>query len=111
MQQQNLFSDLPMSLSAEQFDELIHSDDFKLERILSTGQSTPPGEWYDQSWDEWVVLLRGAATLRFEDQPLELPMRPGDHLLIPAHCRHRVEWTDPTQPTVWLALYFEAKSR
>jgi cupin 2 domain-containing protein len=107
MQLQNLFSNLPASLPTEAFDELVHGEGFKLERIISTGQSTPPGEWFDQSWDEWVLLLRGAATLRIEDEQ-EIPMRLGDCLRIPAHCRHRVEWTDPTQPTVWLALHFAA---
>lgn len=86
-------------------DELFAGDDFKLERIISTGHATPEGQWYDQDFDEWVVLLSGSAAIRFEDAPKEVSMRPGDYLLIPAHRRHRVEWTDGTKPTVWLALH------
>ncbi|MCG8543778.1 MAG: cupin domain-containing protein, partial [Alphaproteobacteria bacterium] len=76
-----------------------------LERILSTGHATPAGEWYDQPRAEWVVVLRGRAGLRFEDEETVRTLNPGDHLLIPAHARHRVEWTSDTEPTVWLALH------
>jgi len=106
MQLQNLFSDLPGSLPDERFEDLVRGADFKLERIVSTGQASPDDQWYDQEFNEWVVLLRGAAALRFEEEPEEIVMRPGDYLLIPAHRRHRVQWTDPTQPTVWLALHY-----
>ena len=77
----------------------------RIERIVSTGQASPPGFWYDQDWGEWVVLLSGAARLRFaaEDEPRHLWS--GDWVDIPPHCRHRVEWTDPDQPTVWLAVH------
>ncbi len=104
---QNLFDDLPDSSPDERLDELVRGDDFKLERIVSTGQATPKGEWYDQNFDEWVVLLTGSAALRFEDEVAELVMRPGDYILVPAHRRHRVEWTDETVPTVWLALHYQ----
>jgi len=101
----NLYHDFPDSLPEEQFDELERGDGFKLQRIISTGHATPEGEWYDQDQDEWVVLLAGSAGLRFEDEPQEIVMRPGDYLQIPAHRRHRVEWTDLAKPTVWLALH------
>jgi cupin 2 domain-containing protein len=106
---QNLFDDLPDSLPDEKLDELVRGDGFKLERIVSTGQATPEGRWYDQDFDEWVVLLTGSAALRFEDEVDELAMRPGDYVLIPAHRRHRLEWTDETKPTVWLALHYQPK--
>lgn len=89
----------------ERFDVLCSGASYRLERIVSTGQSTPPGEWYDQSDDEWVVLLSGAATLRFADPAETVELTPGDWLLIPAHCRHRVEWTATDRPTIWLALH------
>ena len=78
----------------------------RIERIVSTGQASPPGFWYDQDWGEWVVLLSGAALLRFADEDEPRHLGPGDWVDIPAHCRHRVEWTDPDQPTVWLAVHY-----
>lgn len=107
---QNLFAEVPGALPEERFDELIRGGQFRLERIISTGHVTPAGQWYDQEHDEWVVVLRGAARLRFEREAELVSLRPGDYVLIPAHCRHRVEWTDPREPTVWLALHFTPQS-
>ena len=102
----NLFAPLPEKIPQEVIDILWQTPDFWLERIVSAGQATPPEQWYDQDTHEWVVLLKGSAVLRFEDEPGPRKLTPGDHLLIPAHRRHRVEWTDPTQTTVWLALHY-----
>ena len=102
----NLFADLPRSLPQEQIEDLLLGAGFKLERIISTAHATPAGQWYDQDTDEWVILLRGSAGLRFEGDSQDIVMHPGDYLLIPAHRRHRVQWTDPHDPTVWLALHF-----
>jgi cupin 2 domain-containing protein len=102
----NLFDPVPPEISEEIFQPLLETGAFRLERIVSKGQATPPGEWYDQETDEWVVLLSGGAGLRFEDEPETRILFPGDHLLIPAHRRHRVEWTAPEGPTVWLALHY-----
>jgi cupin 2 domain-containing protein len=102
----NLFTPIPPQITAEFFQVLLETNNFRLERIVSAGQATPPGEWYDQDTHEWVVLLTGSACLRFEAEPEPWVLAPGDHLLIPAHRRHRVEWTDPSQPTVWLALHY-----
>jgi cupin 2 domain-containing protein len=102
----NVFAAIPDRLAAELVEPLIQTASLRLERIVSTGHVTPPGEWYDQERPEWVLLLSGAATLRFEQEQAPIALRPGDHLLIPAHSRHRVEWTDPEQPTVWLALHY-----
>jgi cupin 2 domain-containing protein len=74
---------------------------FRLEHIVSNGAASPPGFWYDQDKPEWVALLRGHATLEFEDGRLRL--EPGDSLLIPAHARHRV--VDTSSDAVWLALH------
>jgi len=103
----NLVQDLPEHLRDERFDVLLETPRLKLERIVSTGQTTPEGEWYDQDRDEWVVLLQGGAQLLFEGEPAPRPLTPGDHVLIPAHVRHRVTWTDPAQQTVWLALHVD----
>lgn len=91
----------------EVFEELLRGSQFRMERIISSGQATPKGEWYDQESDEWVVLLTGAARLRFADGDREIEFQPGDYINIPAHRRHRVEWTDPEQTTVWLALHYQ----
>ena len=104
----NLFTGAAESLSEEDFTTLLATGRFKLVRIVSTGQATPEGEWYDQERAEWVVLLRGRAGLRFEDEAEVRTMEPGDFIDIPAHRRHRVEWTDANEPSVWLALHYEA---
>ncbi len=92
--------------SAETFEGLLRGENFKLERIVSTGQATPQGQWYDQDTDEWVLLLSGAARLRFDGEDELLAMQPGDYVNIPAGVRHRVEWTDPDRAAVWLALHY-----
>ncbi len=106
----NLLEDLPPPAPAEDFETLLQRPGLKLERIVSYGQTTPEGEWYDQEQDEWVVLLAGAARLLIEGEG-EQELKPGDAVMLPAHCRHRVTWTDPAQPTVWLALHLEATAR
>nr|WP_245291268.1 cupin domain-containing protein [Methylobacterium aquaticum] len=77
----------------------------RIERIVSTGQASPPGFWYDQPWDEWVVLLSGGAGLHLHGETEPRRLAPGDHLLIPARLRHRVAWTSPDVPTIWLAVH------
>ena len=74
--------------------------------IVSTGQASPDGFWYDQREHEWVMVLRGSAKLQFQDPAEECHLQAGDHLHIPAHRKHRVAWTDPAAPTVWLAVFF-----
>jgi cupin 2 domain-containing protein len=102
----NIFAQLPQSLSEEVFQEIIAGERFRLERIISSGQATPIGQWYDQEQDEWVVLLSGGAGLRFEGEEDLRVLHPGDFVNIPAHTRHRVEWTDEKQTTIWLALHY-----
>ena len=102
----NLFEGIAPGRAEETFDVLAQSAAVRVERIVSTGQATPPGEWLAQERDEWVVVLRGRARLRFEDIDTPVVMGPGDHVTIPAHRRHRVEWTDPEQATVWLAVHY-----
>jgi cupin 2 domain-containing protein len=106
----SLLADLPEILPEERFETLLETAGFRLERILSQGHATPEGEWYDQDWDEWVMLLQGAARLTIEGRAGELAMKPGDTVLLPARCRHRVEWTISGQVTVWLALHYRAGS-
>ena len=101
----NLFADTPEQLPKEVIQILLDNSGVRIERIISHGHASPEGFWYDQEMHEWVVLLQGAATLQFENEsPFDL--KPGDFLNIPAHRRHRVVWTDPAQPTIWLAVYY-----
>lgn len=87
---------------------LLETGHLKLERITSRAHATPAGEWYDQERDEWVLILKGRAGLSFAGQEKVVEMNPGDFVHIPAHVRHRVEWTDPHGQTVWLALHYAA---
>ena len=108
MNVENLFSNIPKKFPEEILETLRENKNFKLERIISSGQSTPAGKWFDQEKDEWVLLLKGKAGLRFENESEVIELTPGDHLLIPAHKKHRLEWTDEKQKTVWLALHFDS---
>jgi cupin 2 domain-containing protein len=105
----NLFKDISELVPNEVFEVIIENKDIRLERIISCGHATQPGEWYDQDSDEWVFLLQGSAGLRFEDEKHTRTMNPGDYIHIPARKRHRVEWTDPAQKTIWLALHCKAE--
>lgn len=102
----NLFDHLLPAGDAESFATLLDAPDVRIERIVSTGQCSPPGFWYDQPRAEWVAVLAGAARLRFEDEPSARTLRPGDYVAIAPHRRHRVEWTHPDEPTVWLAVHY-----
>ena len=100
----NLFSNLPTDLPQELIETLLEADNLRVERIVSHGHTSPEGFWYDQPQHEFVVLLQGAARLKFEEKAVE--MQPGSFIDIPAHRRHRVEWTTPDEPTVWLAVHY-----
>jgi len=102
----NLLRDLPNAGASEITDALVARPGLRIERIVSFGQANPQGFWYDQAEAEWVVLLAGAARLRFEDETQARALGPGDWVEIAAHRRHRVEWTDPGQPTIWLAVFY-----
>lgn len=105
----NLYAGLVHDAAEERFEPLLAREGVLIERIVSTGQASAPGFWYDDAREEWVVLLSGAATLEFEGAP---PRRllPGDYVRLPPHCRHRVSWTDPAVPSVWLAIYLGEKA-
>jgi len=105
MPTQNLYADIPESLDNELFETLATGSELRIERIVSRGQSSPEQGWYDQDSDEWVVLLQGAAVIGYPGGDA-VTLGEGDYLHIPAHCRHRVQWTDPTRATVWLAIHY-----
>jgi len=98
-----LLTDLPSLLPDELFSTLLDAANICIERIVSYGHASPKAFWYDQNQHEWVVVLKGAARLRFEDEIVE--MNPGDFVNIAAHKKHRVDWTTPDEPTIWLAVH------
>jgi cupin 2 domain-containing protein len=102
----NLLSTLPDTGSAERLDALLSRPGLRIERIVSRGQASPAGFWYDQAEGEWVLVLAGAARLRFEDESDARLLSPGDWVDIAPHRRHRVDWTDPAVVTVWLAVFY-----
>jgi cupin 2 domain-containing protein len=103
----NIFEGVPEGpLPDELLTELLVAPGLRIARIVSTGQASPPGSWYDQDRAEWVLVLAGSAGLLLEGEDRPRVLGPGDHLLIPAGARHRVEWTDPGRPTVWLAVHY-----
>jgi len=102
----NLLFPLPDARAVERVDELLTRPGLRITRIVSFGQASPPGFWYEQDEGEWVLLLAGAARLLFADEAEARLLRPGDCLDIAPHRRHRVEWTDPGAATVWLAAFY-----
>ena len=102
----NIYSDIPAIMKEELTEVILQSPHFRIERIISHGQCSPEGFWYDQDDNEWVVLLRGHAVLRFDNQSEPVLLNPGDFIHIDKHVRHRVESTDPDQDTVWLAVFY-----
>jgi cupin 2 domain-containing protein len=100
---ENLFRDSTGTGREEIIEQLLQAQRLRIERIASHGQPSPEGFWYDQPEQEWVVLLRGSATLALIDAP-PLDLKAGDALLIPARCRHRVERT--SEDALWLAVHF-----
>jgi len=100
----NLLSSLPKNLPKELIEVLQQGQGVRIKRIISTGHRSPENFWYDQLENEWVMVLKGAARLQFEDRVVEL--LPGDSIKISAHKKHRVEWTTPDEPTVWLAVFY-----
>lgn len=102
----SLFTDLPSQLPDELFTTLLEAVNVRIERIVSHGHVSPRDFWYDQVQHEWIVVLKGSARLRLEDASIE--MKPGDFVNIPAHKKHRVDWTTPDEPTIWLAVHYNA---
>ena len=104
----NLYQDIPEQLPTEMIDTLVSSKQCRIERIVSKGHCSPPGFWYDQPEDEWVLLVKGEAALRFNEGDRLIHLNVGMHVTIRAHERHRVEWTSDTEETIWLAVFFQS---
>ena len=102
----NIFSDIQKHAPDEILENILQTDQFKIERITSRGHSTADGEWYDQDKNEWVMVLKGSAELLFEGDDKAVIMKTGDYINIPAHRKHRVEWTESNEETIWLAIHY-----
>lgn len=101
----NIYSKILRPKDDEIFEVLAANRKFKIERIVSQGQTTPEGEWLSQAHDEWVMVLKGAGRLKFRRRPRPITLKPGDYVFIPARTFHRVEWTSPRVKTIWLAVH------
>jgi len=104
MNKSNIFAQIPDKLPEEVFELIIRKGDLQIERIISKGHTAPDKGWYDEDKNEWVIVLKGAATLSFETEDIELIT--GDYINIPTHTRHKVSWTDPDTETIWLAIHY-----
>ncbi|HPA14870.1 MAG TPA: cupin domain-containing protein [Desulfobacterales bacterium] len=102
----NIYLNIPHHLPDEIFENIILTGGIKIERILSKGHCSPEGHWYNQEKNEWVMVLKGRAGLQFKQNENIIEMQPGDYINIPAHCEHRVEWTDSEEETIWLAVHY-----
>lgn len=101
----NIFDAIPKDLEAESFQRLVENKAIKIERIVSRGHRSPDSGWYDQTENEWVMLVQGEATLAFADKP-SMTLCAGDFVNIPAHTKHRVDWTTSETETIWLAVHY-----
>ena len=102
----NLFDSIPKNISEELFTQLVHGQEFRVERIISKGHTSPESGWYDQDENEWVVVLQGEAKLTFLDRHTE-HLVAGSYINIPARTKHRVSWTSPDVETIWLAIHYK----
>jgi cupin 2 domain-containing protein len=105
----NMLSAIPPPGADEAIETLLQGDGIRVERIVSHGHASPPGFWYDQNEAEWVVVMGGRARLTIEGEAGDRELGPGDSVFLPAHCRHRVVWTAPGEPTVWLAVFVDPR--
>ncbi len=106
MKSENIFNRIPAIVPEEITEILVNCNNVRIERIISCGQSSPPNFWYDQNEKEWVLVLKGKAKLKFQNKPEELILNAGDYINIPAHVKHRVEWTKENSETIWLAIFY-----
>jgi cupin 2 domain-containing protein len=102
----NIFADIIPDQSKELFESIIETDGIKIERIVSSGQTTPAGDLYNQPKEEWVLVLSGSAIVSFVESGELFTLSAGDYLRIPARTKHRVEHTSTDETTLWLAIHY-----
>lgn len=105
MSKKNIYQGIPAEIPVELFTQLIENKNIRIERIVSQGQRTPAGEWYDQTRNEWVIVIQGQAVIEYENTETH-NLNKGDYLFIPANTAHRVSWTSQTEQTIWLAIHW-----
>ena len=103
----NIRADIPTILPEELFTSLHRGKHVRIERIVSQGHCSPDGFWYDQDEHEWLLVLEGNAVIKIEGEEEPLKLEPGSYINIPAHQKHRVIYTSPTEQTIWLAIYYD----
>jgi cupin 2 domain-containing protein len=102
----SLFKDIPAELPEELIETICSAGSVKIERIVSRQNASPEGYWYDQDWNEFVLVVKGSAGLKFDGEDEIVVLKAGDYLNIAAHVKHRVEWTDASSDTIWLAVHY-----
>ena len=105
MKNVNIYKQIPDNLSEEVFEVLVQSKDVKIERIISKGHKSPDTGWYDQEKNEWVLVLKGNASICFDDEKV-IELNVGDYINISAHSKHRVISTSAITETIWLAIHY-----
>lgn len=105
MEKKSIFSDIIPS-DNEEFLKIVEKPNIKIERIVSSGQSTPEGFWYNQKQHEFVIIIQGNAVLEFEEFD-DVTLKTGDYIDIPPHCKHRVRQTSLIEETIWLAIFYD----
>lgn len=104
MEKENIYENILIDKSNEEFTDILNKDNIRIERIVSNGQSSKKDFWYCQDENEFILLLQGKAILEFEDKTIEL--KKGDYLDIKAKVKHRVKYTSEVEPTIWLAVFY-----
>jgi cupin 2 domain-containing protein len=102
----SLLDGIPVELPEELHETICSSEHVRIVRIVSKGHASPEGFWYDQDWNEFVLVVQGSAGLKIEGQDDIVALEAGDYLNIDAHVRHRVEWSDASRETIWLAVHY-----
>ena len=107
MKKTNIFKAIPKDLKEELFEQLLCTNDLKIQKIVSKGHTSPKSGWYNQNENEWVMVLKGEAVLSFKNNKKDITLKKGDFINIPAKVKHKVSWTKPNKKTVWLAIYYK----
>jgi len=92
IKKENFLSKIPSQIPKEIFESIASSENVKIERIISKGQATQKGKWYDQEKNEFVLVLKGNAVIEFDNNE-KVSMNEGDYVIIPKHVKHRVTET------------------
>ena len=101
----NIFEQIPKDLQNELFEDIINTENLKVERIVSYGHTSPKTGWYEQKENEWVIVLKGEAVVSFENAD-DVKLNAGDYINILAYDKHKVSWTLPNAETIWLAIHY-----